>query len=216
MAEEVIVKAVKRVAGGTGAARRLRRAGMIPAVVYGNTEPMSIELNAHDFEMILQHNGQNFVADLNIEGETSQKVLLKDAQHNPLSGVIIHADFVSISMTELLELSLPIELIGEPVGAVSGGTLEQLVSEIQVTCLPADMVENITVDVSALEIGDHMTVADITLPKGVTVLTDVDVAVAAVAAPRVEEEEEEEEGDEEGAEEGAEGAAPEEETAADA
>ena len=186
MVEEVIVKAVNRVVGGTGAARRLRHAGDIPAVVYGSTEPKSIQINAHDFEMLLRDHGQNFIADLAVEGEASQKVLLKALQHNPISGVIIHADFVSISMTESLHVSLPVELVGEPKGAIGGGTLEQLVSEIEVACLPGDMVESISVDVSPLQIGDHMTVGDIQLPKGVTALTDASVAVASVAPPRVE------------------------------
>ncbi len=186
MVEEVIVKAVNRVADGTGAARRLRHAGDIPAVVYGNTEPKSIQLNIHDFELLLRDHGHNFIADLAVEGEASQKVLLKALQYHPVSGVIIHADFVSISMTESLHVSLPIELLGEPAGAAGGGSLEQLVSEIEVACLPGDMVESICVDVSAMQIGDHMTVGDIELPKGITVLTDAAVAVASVAAPRVE------------------------------
>lgn len=185
MVEEMVVKAVKRVAGGTGEARRLRHAGQIPAVVYGNTEPQSIQLDAHDFELMLQHHGQNFVADLNVEGEKPLKVLLKDLQHHPISGAIIHADFVSISMTETLQVSLPVELVGDPAGVTEGGTLEQLVSEIEVSCLPADMVECITVDVSGLGIGDHLTVGDITLPKGLEGLTDPEVAVASVAAPRI-------------------------------
>ena len=186
MVEEVIVKAVNRVADGTGAARRLRHAGDIPAVVYGNTEPKSIQLNVHDFELLLRDHGHNFIADLAVEGEASQKVLLKALQHHPVSGVILHADFVTISMTESLHVSLPIELLGEPEGAVAGGSLEQLVSELEVACLPGDMVESICVDVSGMQIGDHMTVRDIELPKGITVLTDAAVAVASVAAPRVE------------------------------
>ena len=201
MVEEVIVKAVNRVADGTGAARRLRHAGDIPAVVYGNTEPKSIQLNIHDFELLLRDHGHNFIADLAVEGEASQKVLLKALQYHPVSGVIIHADFVSISMTESLHVSLPIELLGVPAGAAVGGSLEQLVSEIEVACLPGDMVESICVDVSAMQIGDHMTVGDIELPKGVTVLTDPAVAVASVAAPRVEAEADADAAPAEGAEE---------------
>jgi large subunit ribosomal protein L25 len=185
MAEEMVVKAVKRVADGTGAARRLRKAGQIPAVVYGNVEPQSIQLDAHDFWLLLREHGHNFVADLEIEGEASKKVLLKDLQHHPITGNITHADFVAISMTDKLHVSLPLELLGEPKGVTEGGTLEMLVSEIEVSCLPTDMVENITIDVSNLAIGDHVTVSDITLPAGLTAVTEAEVAVASVTAPRV-------------------------------
>ncbi|MBT3193388.1 MAG: 50S ribosomal protein L25 [Verrucomicrobia bacterium] len=205
MVEEMVVKAVKRVADGTGEARRQRRAGQIPAVVYGNTEPQSIQLDAHDFELMLQRHGHNFVADLVVEDEKPLKVLLKDLQHHPISGNIIHADFVSISMTEALQVSLPVEFVGEPAGVAEGGTLEQLVSEVEISCLPADMVDRITVDVSGLGIGDHLTVGDLALPTGFTALTDSDVAVASVAAPRVltdEEEAEDAAAEAEGEEEG--------------
>ena len=189
MAKEMVVKAVKREAQGSGAARRVRSMGQIPAVVYGDSDPQSIQLDGHDFEMLLRDHGQNFVADLNIEGEKlSRKVLLKDVQHDPRRGDIVHADFIAISMTQLLQVSLPVELTGEPAGAVEGGILEQLISEIEVECLPGDMVETIEVDVSALKIGDHLTVAELKLPTGLTAVTEAEVAVASVAAPRVEEE----------------------------
>lgn len=205
MAETLIVKADKRNAGGTGSARRLRHTGLIPAVVYGgDNAPQSIQVNAHAFGMLVQHHGNNFLADLVVDDAKPMKVLLKDVQHDPQNGAILHVDFIEISMTETLTLSLPIELTGAPAGLVKGGVLEQLVLEIEVSCLPSDMVETIPVDVSALEIGDHLTVADVQLPPGLEVETDADVAVAAVAAPRTAEEEEEAEA-EEGAEAGEEG-----------
>ncbi len=189
MAEEMIVNAVKRETKGSGAARRLRNIGQVPAIIYGDTEPVNIQVDAHVFGLMLRDHGQNFVADLRIEGEENpRKVLLKDVQFDPRRGEILHADFIAISMTKLLQVNLPIELVGEPVGAVAGGTLEQLISEIEVECLPGDMVENITVDVSALKIGDHLSVSDLPMPEGLTAVTEADVAVAAVAAPRVEEE----------------------------
>ena len=208
MADQMVVKAVKREAQGSGEARRIRSAGQIPAVVYGDGDPQNIKLDGHDFEMLLRDHGQNFVADLDIEGEKkARKVLLKDVQHDPRRGDITHADFIAISMTQVLQVSLPVELLGEPAGAVEGGTLEQLISEVEVECLPGDMVESITVDVSALQIGDHLTVSDLTMPAGLKAVTEAQVAVASVAAPRVEEEPAAE--GEEGAEgaEGEEGAA---------
>ena len=188
MAEELIVKAEKREAQGTGGARRLRHAGQVPAVVYGDGDPLNIQLNGHDFMMLLRDYGQNFIADLAVEGEKKpRKVLLKDVQHDPRHGQIQHADFIAISMTQLLQVNLPIVLIGDPAGVTEGGTLEQLVSDITVECLPGDMVESITVDVSAMNIGDHLTVSDLAMPEGLKAVTEAEVAVASVAAPRVEE-----------------------------
>ncbi len=207
MANEMVVNAVKRETTGSGAARRLRNAGQVPAIVYGEGEPVNIQLDTHSFGLLLRDHGQNFVADLTIEGEKeSLKVLLKDVQFDPRRGDIEHADFITISMTTLLQVNLPVVLQGEPAGVVSGGILEQLISEVEVECLPGDMVENITLDVSDLNIGDHLTVSDITMPEGLTAVTEGDVAVASVAAPRVEEEPAAE--GEEGAEGAEEGEAP--------
>ncbi len=205
MAEEMVIKATKREAQGSGAARRLRSAGQIPAVVYGDGAPQNIQLDAHSFGLTIRDHGHSFVADLDIEGEKkTRKVLLKALQHDPRRGDIEHADFIAISMDKVLQVGVRVELSGEPAGVALGGILEQLVSEIEVECLPAALVESIVVDVSGLEIGDHLDVSDVPLPEGLTALTEADVAVASVAAPRVEAEPTEVEGEE--GEEGAEGA----------
>lgn len=204
MAEEKIINAVKRDTKGTSNARRLRVLGSIPAVVYGAVENQPIAIDTHAFGLMVRDFGQNFVGDLVVDGATSQKVLLKDVQYHPASGTILHADFVAISMTEKLQVSLPIKVSGEAAGAIAGGILEQLLAEIEIECLPGDMVETIVVDVTDLEIGSSIHVSDLDMPEGVVVLSDGELAVVQVSAPRVVADADEavETAGEEGAEEG--------------
>jgi len=192
MAEEKIIEAVKRDTKGTGNARRLRRTGKTPAVVYGTGGTESIALDTHSFGLMIRDFGSNFIGDLVVDGGEVQKVLVKDVQYSPARGDIIHADFVSVSMTETIQVTLPIEISGEPAGVVGGGVLDQILAEVEIECLPGNIVENIVVDVSAMEIGDTLMVGDIEMPDGVRNLTDVELAVVSVAAPRVADAEEEE------------------------
>jgi len=185
MATEKIINAVKRDSNGSANARRLRVSGKIPAVVYGDIENTPIAVDAHSFWLMVRDFGHNFVGDLVIDDAPVQKVLLKDLQYSPAKGDILHADFVAISMTDKLDVSLPIVMVGDAPGAIAGGIVEQILGELQIECLPDDMVENIVVDISELEIGDSISVADLKLPKGVVNLTDGALAVVSVAAPRV-------------------------------
>jgi large subunit ribosomal protein L25 len=217
MADEIVIKAVKRDAQGTGAARRLRGAGQIPAIVYGDTDPLALAVDAHDFGLMVQHHGQNFVSDLVVDDAKPIKVMPKELQHDPMSGNIIHVDFIAISMTKKIQVSLPVELIGDAAGVTAGGVLEQLVSDIEVECLPTDMVESIPVDVTELNIGDHLSAGNLAMPAGLTLLADPELAVASVAAPRVESAaEESEEGEVAEGEAGAEAAAGGEEETSEA
>jgi len=192
MKEELKLTAEMRKMTGSAAAGRLRRIGMLPAVVYGEGKvARTIQVHEHAMSDILRHHASgNVLLDLDIAGDATHKVLLKDVQHHPVTGRLLHVDFHSISMTEKLRIDVPVELAGEPVGEKEqGGVLEQLIREVEIECLPTDILEQIEVDVSDLRIGDSLTVADIQLDTlRYTILTDPDVAVAAVAAPRIEEE----------------------------
>ena len=185
MAEEKVIKAEKREATGTGESRRLRHAGRIPAVVYGTDGNQSLSLDQHQFTLMIRDYGSNFIGDLVVDGGAVQKVLVKDVQYHPFNGNILHVDFVAISMDEMLQVSLPIELVGEAAGVVAGGVMEQVLSEVEIECLPGNMVETIELDVSEMQVGDTMTVGDITMPEGVRSAGDPSRVVVAVAAPRV-------------------------------
>lgn len=191
------MKAVKLVAQsrdvkGSAAVGRLRRSGLIPAIIYGSgKEARLIQLNAHDFEQTLRgHMGEHMVMDLEVGKDEALKVLLKEVQHDPVSHKIIHADFNEISMTRKLRVEIPIRLQGEPVGVTQqGGVIEQILRQVEVECLPTDILEQIEMDVSGLHVGESLTVANIQLdPAKFTILSAKELALAAVAAPKVEEE----------------------------
>lgn len=190
MAKAMKVTAEPRSATGTGAVRRLRRTGQFPGVVYGGEKTQNVQLNEHEFARQLGgHSSESMLMDLDIQGVGLKKVLLKDVQHHPISGHILHADFLEVSMTRKLRVELPIQLKGEPVGvSQGGGVLEHILRVLQVECLPGDIVDHVDLDVSALGIAQSLTVKDIKLdPAKYTILTGPDVAVAAVAVPREEE-----------------------------
>lgn len=192
MEEEITITASRRDSGGSRVARRLRRAGTLPAVVYGDgKEARMIELNAHDLDTTLRHHsGESLMVNLSVDGQPSCKALLREIQHHPVSGKVLHVDFNEVSMTKKLKISVAVELVGTPVGvSQQGGVLEHLVHSIEVECLPADLVQHFQVDVSALGVGERAFVSDVQIEAGKhTVLTPGDIAVASVAAPRVSEE----------------------------
>jgi large subunit ribosomal protein L25 len=187
---ESTLVAESRDVAGTAASRRLRRDGRIPGVINNEKgESQWIRLNRHDFELMLhRHVSENLILDLEVDGRTGKKVLLKEVQHDPLTGHVLHADFVEISMTRKMRIGISIRLVGEPVGvSQQGGILEHSLRTIEVECLPTDLVEEIDVDVSALEIGSSLLVRDLKVDPKLTVLTTGDLAVASVSAPRAEE-----------------------------
>jgi large subunit ribosomal protein L25 len=185
------VKAEPRTVGGTSGVRRLRRQGILPGVVYGSgKQGLNIQLDEHTFSKALgQRGGEHAIMDLDIEGQGAKKVLLQEVQHHPVTGQIIHVDFHEISMTKKLRVEVPLKLVGEPAGvSQQGGVLEFLLRQVEVECLPTDIPDSIDLDVSKMMIGDTMKVSDIHLdPAKVAVLSNKDLAVVALAAPREEE-----------------------------
>jgi len=184
--DSIVLQAERRTAGGSGEARRVRAAGKVPVVVYGECENESLQVDAHDFALMLRRHGEHQVLDLVVEGEPARKVLVKDVQHEVRYGHILHADLVSISMDKPISVSLPIKLQGEAAGIKVGGILELVINEIEVECLPGDVVEEIPVDVSGLGLGDNLTAGEIVLPKGLTLLGDPEEVLITIAQPAVE------------------------------
>ena len=191
MAKQVKLSARARTDIGGTVANKLRREGLIPAVVYGGKEPsLAVQVGARDITNVLSHAvGENILVELEIEDTgktTSRMVLIQEVQHAPLSGNIVHVDFHAINMDETLTTTVPLEPRGEPSGVKnSGGILEQNLRALEIECLPKDLPEVLIADVSALNIGDSIHVRDIALPAGVTVLDDADLTVFLVAAPAV-------------------------------
>lgn len=191
MKEQITVKAEARAKTGTSNMGRLRRTGWLPAVVYSEGKPAAnLQVNEHDFELMLHHHrGEHVIVDLAVAGGEAKKVLLKEVQHHPVSGHVLHADFYEVSMTRKVRVEIPLRLVGDPTGVTQqGGILDHLLRTVLVECLPGDLMEQIDIDVSGLALGKHLAVRDIKLDLSkYTMLSGADVAIAAVSAPKAEE-----------------------------
>jgi large subunit ribosomal protein L25 len=202
MADSIAIEATKREELGSTKVGRLRRAGWLPCIVNsseGRSDP--IQINMHDFQMLLRHHSRdNLIADLSVDGGKAVKAILKDIQYDPVSSRLVHVDFAEISMTKKMHVSIPLELTGDPVGVLEqDGMLTQSLRELEVECLPGDILDTIAVDVSGLNVGDSLHVSDLDVPDSMTVLSEADTSVVSVVA-QIAEEEEGEEGEEEAAE----------------
>jgi len=190
MAKQVKIKAEPRSEIGRSAARKLKARGVIPAVVYGGKDqPQPVQVSARDVNVMLSHAaGENILVELEIAGE-SRTALVQEIQHAPVGNNVLHIDFHAVSMDETLEAEVPLEPIGTANGVKNfGGLLEQSLRNLTVECLPRDLPDRITVDVSNLNIGDSIHVRDIPMPSGVVAKVQPDLTAFSVVAPAVEEE----------------------------
>lgn len=192
MAKEVKLKAEHRTATGRSAARKLKARGIVPAVIYGaKVKPQPLQVSARDINAMLSHaSGENILVELEIPGEKSNRTaLVQEIQHSPVGGTVLHIDFHAVSMDEKIHAEVPLEATGIANGVKNfGGLLEQSLRSLAVECLPRDLPDRITVDVSNLNIGDSIHVRDIQLPKEVTAKVQPDLTAFSVVAPVVEEE----------------------------
>jgi large subunit ribosomal protein L25 len=169
------------------ASGRLRREGKIPAVVYGHTEPLSITVDAREFRGAFKRITENTVVHLALP-EGVHEVLVKDYQQNHLTGQIMHLDFYEFEKGKALKTRVPIQLTGAPIGVKEGGILETLMRELDVECLPRDLPEVITLDISDLALNHSIHVRDMPLAEGVKVLNSPEQVVCVVAVRKAEEE----------------------------
>lgn len=190
---EKILNAEPRVERGKGAARRLRRAGRIPAVVYGHDEPHALSVEAREFHKEFHTVSESTLINLK-SSEGDRQVLIKDYEEDILTGNIIHIDFYEVEKGRKVHTRIALELVGSPVGVREGGVLEHSLYEVDIECLPKDLPEHMTVDVSGLNNGESLHISDVVRPPGVEILNDADQTIAAVVIPRavVEDEGEEE------------------------
>ncbi|MCF6311522.1 MAG: 50S ribosomal protein L25 [Verrucomicrobiales bacterium] len=188
MASHQTLQATKREQAGTGVAKKLRRDGIIPAIIYGaDQDNYTIQLKSKDFgDLLKRSTSDNFLVNLEIEGakEKTKLAMVQEVQIKPLTGAVIHVDFHAVKEDQVLSAHLPIELTGEPEGVKTGGILEHLLRSIEVHCRPADLPEKLVVDISYLELDQALHVSDLPFPDGVEVTMDGGVVVAMVAASR--------------------------------
>jgi large subunit ribosomal protein L25 len=203
---DIVLTADPRSDFGSRPAGRLRRAGLVPAVVYGlGSDPVSISVSSRELAHILSGEaGANALINLELDGD-SVLTLARQIQRHPTRGDLVHVDFIRIRRDVAVSADVPLHLVGEPEGVKDGGLLEQLVFTVTVEAMPGNIPNSLEIDVSELNIGDQRHVSDLALPADVVTNLDPETVVAQVAAPRVVVEEELE-GE---AAEGEEGEAPE-------
>jgi large subunit ribosomal protein L25 len=202
---EYQLAAESRTDTGKGAARRIRSAGRVPAVLYGHgIKPEHLSVDAREFGLALRTGGANALLQLAI-GRKRHLALAREVQRNPVRGSYIHIDFLVVRRGEKVTVQVPLHLVGDAPGVVEGGILDQDLHQLNVEAEVTAVPESIQGDVSGLGIGDVLRVADLKAPAGATILDDPEASVVSVVAPTVEPVEEEEEE----AEEGVEGAAAE-------
>ena len=191
--KSVALKAYPRSQVQRAEVTKLRRAGRVPATIYGRqTQPQNLEVDYDEITDLLHHSAsENLLVDLSVENDPRAKrlALVQEVQHHPLSAKVVHLDLHEVAENEKVTVQVPVETTGEAAGVkTGGGSLTHVMLKLKVRSLPKDLPEEILIDVTALEIGKSIHIGQIVLPAGVEILGDKHLTVVSVAAPRAEEE----------------------------
>lgn len=186
MAEKKTLSAKLRTCDfGSAGSRRLVRSGEIPAVIYGKQEPVHVILNAKEFISKKHTYSESTIITLDVEG-TEHPVFVKEVQENLLKGIVNHVDFYEVTYGVAVKTRVRVELTGTPYGCKSGGVLDQVIHELEIECLPKDLPEALTADVTNLQINDSLRVEELAIPEGVKVIGDLEATVCIVKAVKEE------------------------------
>ena len=188
MADNISLEAREREGRGKNDARRLRAQGMVPAVLYGDgggagSTVLAVPTKVVDYT--LQHVGDNALYDLKLGDQDDATVRVVDVQRNPVSGRLVHVDLAPVNMRERIVVTVPLTVAGadDSPGVTEGGVLDQVAYEVEVESLPGDIPQGLTLDVSGLQIGDNLTLADVELPEGVELISNPEEIAATVTPP---------------------------------
>ena len=177
----------ERTVKGKSKARSLRRDGMVPGVYYFRGEE-NVDLQIDKKKLYHAMSSGQHVFEVEMNGAT-QYVTIKGIQYHPVTDEVLHIDLMQVNMTEKMKFTIPISLEGEAEGVKEGGVLSQILTTIDINCLPTSVPDNIVVDISNMELNSNMTVADIVnIPEGVEILSDPESTIATLAPPKEEEE----------------------------
>lgn len=188
---EIVITVEKRPEQGRGSARRMRRVGQIPAVLYGGDQPpVSISVDEHSLkELLKQEAGENTIFLLNLEGTKEElRAMIREIQKDAISGHFLHIDFIRILAGQKVHVRIPVELTGDCLGVRQGGRVDFISRELAVEILPGEMFDKFSVDLSTLDVGHHVSVADLqsVLPPSARFLEDAHRMVVVVEVPRAE------------------------------
>ncbi|UCG34977.1 MAG: 50S ribosomal protein L25 [Candidatus Omnitrophota bacterium] len=190
--EKVKIDAILREKSGKEVTKKLRKEGSIPAVIYGKETNLSVQIPHQGLRTLKSiHFSESTVIEMVVSNNKKHEtfpVIIKDIQHHPLTDEVIHLDFLKVSLKEKITVHIPIVFRGEAKGAKEGGTLEQLLWELEVEGLPMDIPEKVEIDISGLEIGHSLHVSDVTITGDVEIVTPAEDAIVTVSVKKVEEE----------------------------
>jgi large subunit ribosomal protein L25 len=185
---DTTLKAARREGTGKGVARKMRQAGQTPAVLYGgDDEPVHLSLDTHDADHLFRNiSVENTIVDLEIEGEKEPvRTLVREIQTHPWKATLLHVDFLRIQKGVVVDVEIPLHLVGTPEGVqLGGGSLEQIIYELPIRCIPSKIPETIDVDVSAMEVGDVLHVYDVSFDDDIEVTIAPERTICSVAAPK--------------------------------
>lgn len=185
---DVTLNAQKREGTGKGVARQLRLAGRVPAVLYGREfDAVHLSVDAHEAKSLFQSvSTENTILALDVEGDKEPyRTLVREIQTHPWKGSLVHIDFLRIQKGVMVDVEVPIHLIGTPTGVKNGGGIvEQVIHEIAVRCIPSKIPQSIDVDISHLDVNESLHVSDVEFGEGVEVMIDEANTICAVAIPR--------------------------------
>jgi large subunit ribosomal protein L25 len=179
--------AVARSESGTGAARKLRQSGKVPAIIYGHgRDPQALAIDNRELERLLDRvSAASTVIDLSIDGRTA-RTLIREIQRHPFKKQILHLDFQELVAGEKVTVSIPIVVVGSSEGVRAGGILDHVMHQLTIRVDPSQIPNHVDLDVSALTIGHSLHVSDLKVPEGVEILDEEDATVVTVSAPRTE------------------------------
>lgn len=193
---EQVITAEVRQQSGKGPNRRLRMEGKIPAVLYGRgVENMNLALSSREMQKLADEESTKLIK-LQIQGNGERLVLLKDVQYDHFYKSILHVDLHEVSLTEQVTVTIPLVLLGEDKRVKDDGVLQQLLREVELQCLPTQIPDQITADISGLEIGESLTLGELELEEGLELVTPPEEVIATIVIPSIEEEPEEDEDEE--------------------
>jgi large subunit ribosomal protein L25 len=186
MAEQVTLAARPRAGTGKGEARALRREGRVPAIAYGGgLAPQALSVDALElYHALRTEAGENAVLRLDVEGDT-HLAMAREVQRHPVKRITLHVDFVAIDRNQPVNVEVPLVLEGQPAGADEGGVLEQQLHALPIEVLPLEVPDQLVLDVSAMQIGEVLRVADVPVPDGVTVHEDLERTIATLNVPQM-------------------------------